>query len=113
MSPTDICWPEKKVLVTGGKGFQDHVLCRVYRKKGKKVIAPSKKEYDLTNLEDCREFCNMLILCFMLLEKLGGIGLNREKPAELFYENLMMGIQLINESKNANIEKVYRHWYNM
>ena len=47
----------------------------------------------------------MLILYFTLLRKVGGIGLNREKPAELFYDNLLMGTQLMNEAKKANVEK--------
>jgi GDP-L-fucose synthase len=107
MPPTEICWPEKKVLVTGGKGFLgSRIVQDLQEKKVKKVIAPSKQEYDLTNLEDCRRILQDVDIVFHAAGKTGGIGLNREKPAELFYENLMMGIQLINESKNANIEKL-------
>jgi GDP-L-fucose synthase len=107
MPPTEICWPEKNVLVTGGKGFLgSHIVQGLQEKKVKKVIAPSKQEYNLTNLADCRRILQDVDIVFHAAGKTGGIGLNREKPAELFYENLMMGIQLINESKNANIEKL-------
>jgi GDP-L-fucose synthase len=107
MASTEIHWPEKNVLVTGGKGFLgSYIVQHLREKQAKKVIAPSSQEYNLTNLSDCRRILQNVDIVFHAAGRTGGIGLNREKPAELFYENLLMGMQLINESKNTNIEKL-------
>ena len=107
MASAEIHWPEKNVLVTGGKGFLgSYIVQHLREKQAKKVIAPSSQEYNLTNLSDCRRILQDVDIVFHAAGRTGGIGLNREKPAELFYENLLMGMQLINESKNTNIEKL-------
>jgi GDP-L-fucose synthase len=107
MVSAEIHWPEKNVLVTGGKGFLgSYIVQHLREKQAKKVIAPSSQEYNLTNLSDCRRILQDVDIVFHAAGRTGGIGLNREKPAELFYENLLMGMQLINESKNTNIEKL-------
>jgi GDP-L-fucose synthase len=107
MAPAEIRWPDKNVLVTGGKGFLgSYIVQHLREKQAKKVIAPSSQDCNLTDLSDCRRILQDIDIVFHAAGRTGGIGLNREKPAELFYENLLMGIQLINESKNANIEKL-------
>jgi GDP-L-fucose synthase len=107
MTFAEIRWTEKNVLVTGGKGFLgSYIVQHLQERKVKKIISPSSQECDLTNLSDCRRILRDIDIVFHAAGRTGGIGLNREKPAELFYENLMMGMQLINESKNADIEKL-------
>ena len=101
-----INWNEKNVLVTGGNGFLgSYVIKELEKKKTKKIIIPSSKEFDLTKLSNCKHLVQNIDIVFHLAAKVGGIGLNRERPAELFYDNLMMGTQLIHEAKNANVEK--------
>jgi GDP-L-fucose synthase len=101
-----IDWQNKNVLVTGGNGFLgSHLVELLLRKKVKKLISPASKEYDLTKISNCRRIVQGVDIVFHLAAKVGGIGLNRERPAELFYDNLLMGTQLMNEAKKANIEK--------
>jgi GDP-L-fucose synthase len=101
-----ITWNEKNVLVTGGSGFLGSYVVDLLRQKNvKKLIIPRSKECDLTQLSNCKKILKDVDIVFHLAAKVGGIGLNREKPAELFYDNLMMGTQLINEAKEAGIEK--------
>lgn len=101
-----IDWSKKNVLVTGGNGFLGSYCVELLRrKKVKKIIAPTSKEYDLTKISNCRRVVQDIDIVFHLAAKVGGIGLNRERPGELFYDNLLMGAQLMDEAKNANVEK--------
>jgi GDP-L-fucose synthase len=101
-----IDWSEKTVIVTGGNGFLGGYVVNELKKKGvKKLIIPSSSSYDLTKQENCKKIVNNVDIIFHLAAKVGGIGLNREKPGELFYDNLMMGTQLIHEAKNSGVEK--------
>jgi GDP-L-fucose synthase len=101
-----IDWSKKKVLVTGGKGFLGSFLVEVLRrKKTKRIIVPTSNECDLRKISNCRHIIKGVDIVFHLAAKVGGIGLNRDRPAELFYDNLIMGTQLMHEAKNANVEK--------
>lgn len=82
-----------------------YVVELLKNKGAKKIIAPSSNECDLTEMADCRAIVKDVDIIFHLAAKVGGIGLNREKPGELFYDNLMMGTQLMNEARKAGIEK--------
>jgi len=99
-------WNKKNVLITGGKGFLgSHVVDILSKKNVKKLIIPESNECDLTQLENCKKIVQGVDIVLHLAAKVGGIGLNLEKPAELFYDNIMMGTQLIHEAKQAGIEK--------
>ena len=99
-------WSNKKVLVTGGHGFLGSYVVSKLRQYGvKDIVIPSSKEYDLRVLENCKKIVKNVDIVFHLAAHVGGIGLNQEKPGELFYDNLMMGTQLLNESKNSGVEK--------
>ena len=113
---SDAYWRGKRVIVTGGSGFLGRVIVRKLRARGAaEVIVPRKAEYDLrfpaavnqlldvdTRSGPDRQPVDVLI---HLAAHVGGIGANREHPAEFFYDNLMMGTHLMHESWLAGIGK--------
>jgi GDP-L-fucose synthase len=101
-----IDWSKKNILVTGGSGFLGSFVIDLLRQRGvDSILSPSSKECDLRDISNCRKIVKEVDIIFHLAAKVGGIGLNLEKPAELFYDNLIMGVQLMNEAKQAGVEK--------
>ncbi len=100
-------WKSKNVLVTGGAGFLgQHVV-----KKLKaipdigKIVVPRSHEHDLREKEVCKEILKEMNIVIHLAAKVGGIGFNLKNPAELFYDNIIMGAMLMDEARKANIQK--------
>ncbi|NER49343.1 MAG: GDP-L-fucose synthase [Symploca sp. SIO1A3] len=99
---------KKKILVTGGSGFLGRQVVTQLQQAGadqQKITIPRSQDYDLRSLEGCQRVVEEQDVVIHLAAHVGGIGLNREKPAELFYDNLMMGTQLIHTAYQAGIEK--------
>ncbi|NEP39694.1 MAG: NAD-dependent epimerase/dehydratase family protein, partial [Okeania sp. SIO2H7] len=98
----------KRILVTGGSGFLGRQVIDQLHKAGAnpdKITVPRSRDYDLRTLEACQKAVQEQDIIIHLAAHVGGIGLNKEKPGELFYDNLMMGVQLIDCAYKANVEK--------
>lgn len=98
----------KRITVTGGKGFLgSHLLGKLADCDCHNLSIADRPEYDLTDIADIRRMYEETKpqIVIHLAAKVGGIGFNQEKPAELFYDNLVMGAQLLHEAYLHNIEK--------
>lgn len=100
---------KKKILVTGAHGFLGKHLVRNLIEKRKvlkeNLFLPKFEELDLRKWENCQKAVRGQDIVIHLAAKVGGIGLNREKPGELFYDNIIMGIQLMEAARQAGVEK--------
>jgi len=99
---------DRTVTVTGGKGFLGHHVIRALESRGCGNIAIADlPEYNLIDIADIRRMYNEQRpdIVIHLAAKVGGIGFNQQNPASLFYENAMMGIQLMHEGYLRGIDK--------
>lgn len=104
----DEIFPYKRVLVTGGAGFLGRFIVeRLHNFKGLEVFAPRRSEYDLVNASDIDRVLSETRpdLIIHLAAVVGGIGANQKNPGKFFYENLMMGVQLIEQARQHGVEK--------
>lgn len=105
---TAIDLKDKRILVTGGAGFLGRQVIAQLCKAGadeQKITVPRSHDYNLLSLENCQRAVDQQDIVIHLAAHVGGIGLNQVKPAELFYDNLMMGAQLIHAAYQAGVEK--------
>jgi GDP-L-fucose synthase len=97
-----------KILLTGGNGFLGQHVRAVLKKRGvpeENIRIPRTAELDLRKFENCEKAVAGQEIVIHLAAKVGGIGFNREKPGELFYDNLMMGVQLMEAARTAGVKK--------
>jgi GDP-L-fucose synthase len=98
----------KRILVTGGAGFLGRQVINQLCQNGAdrdKITVTRSHDCDLRVWENCQRAADQQDIIIHLAAHVGGIGLNREKPGELFYDNLIMGTQLIHAAYQQGIEK--------
>ena len=100
-------WSGKKVTVTGGAGFLGQHLVKRLKNMGAEVYVPRQRDYNLTTLDACLR-CLLEHPCDVLFHAAayyGGIGINQTQPATLYYSNLVMGANLMEAARLADIKK--------
>ena len=98
----------KRICVTGGAGFLGtHLIRRLKEHGAREIFVPQYPEYDFVREADIIRMIDTVKpdIIIHLAAKVGGIGANREKPGEFFYDNLMMGVQLIHQAWLKGVEK--------
>jgi GDP-L-fucose synthase len=99
---------DKKILLTGGGGFLGKQVYKKLIEKGAKkenIFVPRSKEYDLRDKEICNRLTKNVDIVVHLAGNVGGIGYNREYPGNLFYDNIIMGVNLIEEARKNKVKK--------
>lgn len=105
-------WRDKRVIVTGGSGFLGSFVVEKLRERGAaEVIVPRRTDYDLRDLAAIQRLLDdttgdrPVDMVIHLAARVGGIGANREHPAEFLYDNLMMGAPLLHECWRRGVDK--------
>jgi GDP-L-fucose synthase len=110
-------WAGKKIILTGGAGFLGrHIVTQLHQRgvRDDQIIIPRRSDYDLRHWDAVQQLFHdaqkgtdtpASLVVIHLAANVGGIGYNREKPGELFYDNLMMGAQLMEAARQQDVEK--------
>ncbi len=101
-------WNNKRVVVTGGGGFLgSHVVDLLEEENCLEIVVPRKTQYDLVHMKDVYRLYDDARpdIVIHLAASVGGIGANMQNPGSFFYENLMMGTQMMEVGRQCHIEK--------
>ncbi|MYH72474.1 MAG: GDP-L-fucose synthase [Acidimicrobiia bacterium] len=102
-------WADQRVLVTGGTGFLGQAVCRLLNQQEPTVLAaPSSADYDLRRADDTRRLLTDIQpdTVIHLAARVGGIGANQERPADLYLDNLLMGTNVIEQCRLARTDRL-------
>ena len=106
---TEQTFPYRKIVVTGGAGFLGrHVIARLRREAPEaEIFIPRRADFDLVQMPDVKRLLETTEpdLIIHLAAEVGGIGYNLAQPGRLFYDNLMMGAQLIEQARLSGVKK--------
>jgi GDP-L-fucose synthase len=103
-----IDWQKKRVVVTGGAGFLGSFVVEKLQERGcREIIVPRSREYDLRNRDAIVKLYEVTRphIVIHLAAVVGGIGANRRNPGRFFYDNAIMGIQLMEYARQFGVEK--------
>lgn len=101
-------WTDRRALVTGGTGFLGSYVVEKLKDRGAAdIFAPTREQYDLRLGEAVQQVYSDVRpdIVIHLAAIVGGIGANRDRPGEFFYDNLMMGVQLMEVARQRGVEK--------
>ncbi len=102
-------WADQRVLVTGGTGFLGQAVCRQLNQQEPTLLAaPSSADYDLRRADDAQRLLADIQphTVIHLAARVGGIGANQERPADLYLDNLLMGTNVIEQCRLAGADRL-------
>jgi GDP-L-fucose synthase len=106
---TDHFWDGKRILVTGGAGFLgSHLVSNLVENRNvspEQIIIPRSSTADLRSFEVCRNVTQKVDVVIHLAARVGGIGYNQKYPGALFFDNAMMGLNLLESARLAGVNK--------
>lgn len=99
-------WSDKRVVITGGSGFLGkHLTALIKSQNPKNIFIPERKDYDLRTYDDCIKVAKKGDVIIHLAANVGGIGYNREFPATLFEDNMLMSTFMMKAAREVGVQK--------
>lgn len=102
-------WKDKKILLTGGAGFLgSYIVNNLVEKRGvpiNNIVIPRKETFDLRILSNCKKLVADVDIVIHAAATVGGIGFNQKYPGTIFFDNIIMGVNLIEAARQAEVKK--------